>query len=75
MKFEKDLNDRFGKIPEQTIELMNAVRLRWKAMQLGLNKIILKNNKMFCHFIADDSSLYFNSSIFSGYFELCETKS
>ena len=65
-KFEKDLSDRFGKIPEQTLELMNALRLRWKAMHLGFSKIILKSNKMFCHFIADDSSLYYNSAVFSG---------
>jgi transcription-repair coupling factor (superfamily II helicase) len=66
LKFENDLTDRFGKIPEQTIELMNTVRLRWKAMHLGINKIILKNNKMFCHFVANDSSSYFNSIVFSG---------
>jgi len=44
LKFEDDLKDRFGKIPNQTVELMNTVRLRWKAMRLGLSKIILKNN-------------------------------
>jgi transcription-repair coupling factor (superfamily II helicase) len=66
LKFENELIDRFGKIPEQTTELMNTVRLRWKAMQLGLSKIILKNNKLFCYFVADDSSSYFNSQAFSG---------
>jgi len=65
-KFEKDLTDRFGKIPKQTEELIIAVRLRWLAMQLGLSKILLKSNKMFCYFMADDSSLYFNSTVFSG---------
>jgi transcription-repair coupling factor (superfamily II helicase) len=66
LKFENDLTDRFGKIPEQTIELMDTVRLRWKAMQLGINKIILKNSQMFCHFVASDSASYFNSNVFSG---------
>ncbi len=64
-KFEKDLIDRFGEIPDQTKELMNAIRLRWIAMKLGLNKIILKNNKIYCYFIADSSSVYFNSFIFT----------
>jgi transcription-repair coupling factor (superfamily II helicase) len=65
-KFESDLIDRFGKIPPQTKELLIAVRLRWLAMQLGLSKILLKHNKMFCYFVADDSAMYFNSSVFSG---------
>jgi len=65
-KFESDLVDRFGKIPPQTSELLIAVRLRWLAMQLGLAKILLKHNKMFCYFMADDSAMYFNSSVFSG---------
>ena len=66
MKFESELVDRFGKIPPQTSELLIAVRLRWLAMQLGLAKILLKHNKMFCYFMTDDSAMYFNSSVFSG---------
>ncbi len=65
-RFESDLIDRFGKIPPQTEELLIAVQLRWLAMELGLSKILLKHNKMFCYFMADDSAIYFNSSVFSG---------
>ncbi len=65
-RFESDLIDRFGKIPPQTEELLIAVQLRWLAMRLGLSKILLKHNKMFCYFMADDSAIYFNSSVFSG---------
>ncbi|MFC2152751.1 transcription-repair coupling factor, partial [Bacteroidota bacterium] len=36
LAFENRLKDRFGKIPEQTIELMNVVRLRWLAIILGV---------------------------------------
>ena len=64
-RFEADLVDRFGKIPPQTNELLIAVRLRWLAMELGLSKILLKHNKMFCYFMTDDSAMYFNSSVFS----------
>jgi transcription-repair coupling factor (superfamily II helicase) len=65
-KFENDLFDRFGKVPAQSIELINTIRLRWKAIQLGFAKIILKNQKLICHFAATESSLYYNSGIFSG---------
>lgn len=64
--FENNLKDRFGEIPEQTIELMNIVRLRWIAVKLGFEKIILKNNKMVVYFISNQESPFYKSAIFSG---------
>ena len=64
--FENNLKDRFGVLPEQTAELMNVVRLRWLAIKLGFEKIILKNNKMVVYFISNQESPYYKSAIFSG---------
>jgi len=63
-EFEKQLADRFGPIPEATIELLNVVRLRWKAKSLGFEKIMIKNEKLFIYFIANQSSPYYQSPIF-----------
>ena len=63
-EFENHLKDRFGTIPEQTIELMNIVRLRWMAVELGFEKIILKNSKMVIYFIGDQKSPYYKSQVF-----------
>ncbi|TKG92301.1 transcription-repair coupling factor [Puteibacter caeruleilacunae] len=62
--FEHALVDRFGKIPEQTKELMEVVRLRWTAINLGMEKIIIKNNIMICHFIANQESPFYQSPVF-----------
>ena len=62
--FQSMLLDRFGKIPTETIELINVVRLRRKAVQLGLEKIILKQDKMLCYFISDKEAAFFDSDIF-----------
>lgn len=64
VNFESQLKDRFGEIPPQTTELMNVVRLRWLAIDLGIEKIILKNNKLVAYFISDQESLYYNSEVF-----------
>ena len=64
-EFEKHLIDRFGEVPEQTIELMNIVRLRWLAINLGIEKIILKNKKLVAFFIRNQESAYYKSPIFS----------
>ncbi len=63
--FEKNLKDRFGKIPKQSMELINAVRLRKMAIVLGMEKIILKKQKLICHFISNKQSAFYNSKTFS----------
>jgi len=63
-EFEQQLTDRFGAIPEPTRELMNVVRLRWMAGQLGFEKIILKNGKMLIWFVSNQMSPYYHSPVF-----------
>ncbi len=62
--YEKNLRDRFGPIPEEAIELINVVRMRWKAMRLGFEKLVLKNKKMLAYFLNKQQSDYFSSPIF-----------
>ncbi len=64
-RFEKSLIDRFGNIPECTQELIQVVRLRWLAIELGFEKIILKNGKMILHFVSHQMSPYYQSGTFS----------
>jgi transcription-repair coupling factor (superfamily II helicase) len=64
-RFELSLSDRFGQIPEATRELINVVRLRWLAIDLGFEKIILKNGKMIAHFISYQLSPYYQSNVFN----------
>ena len=62
--FESNLIDRFGPIPSQTAELLNVVRLRWRALHLGMEKIIMKNSGMLIYFIQDPKSQYYQSGAF-----------
>ncbi len=64
VQFEAGLTDRFGKLPPESIELIEVVRLRWLAIQLGMEKIILKNRKMICQFISDPQSPFYQSPVF-----------
>ena len=63
--FEEKLQDRFGPLPEPTKELLNVVRMRWHAIALGFEKILIKNNTMIIHFISNQDSPYYQSYIFS----------
>ena len=64
MKLESELEDRFGKMPQAAKELMNAVRLRWEAMHLGMERVKVKNGLMIVRFVGDDKSPYYRTEVF-----------
>jgi transcription-repair coupling factor (superfamily II helicase) len=63
-KFSHSLTDRFGKMPTETAELLEVIRLRWVAIALGMEKIVLKSDRMICYFPGDQNSVYYQSDIF-----------
>jgi transcription-repair coupling factor (superfamily II helicase) len=63
-EFQKELEDRFGEIPASVKELLNVVRLRWLAINLGFETIIIKNNIMIAHFISNQESPFYESPVF-----------
>ena len=42
--FEHQLIDRFGPLPEEASELIESVRLKWVATQLGMERLLIKKN-------------------------------
>jgi transcription-repair coupling factor (superfamily II helicase) len=63
-QFENELKDRFGELPEEVIDLLNSVRIKWIATSIGLEKIVMKKGKMVGYFISDQQSSFYQSSIF-----------
>jgi len=64
LAFEKILADRFGAIPAPASALLDIVRIKWIAVKLGIEKILLKNNLLIANFISDPNSDYYRSSLF-----------
>ena len=64
MKFTDHLIDRFGPIPKQVNDLLNTVRLRWIAKDLGFEKILLRHHNMTAYFVSNQQSKYFESPTF-----------
>jgi len=62
--FEKNLRDRFGPVPNEAVELISLVRMRWQAMKLGFEKLTLKNGKLLTYFLSKQDSDYFASPMF-----------
>jgi transcription-repair coupling factor (superfamily II helicase) len=64
-QFKAGLVDRFGKMPRETEELLEVVQLRWKAIELSMEKVVLKNKSMICYFVSDQQSKFYSSPDFS----------
>lgn len=64
-KFGTDLRDRFGPQPAQVYDLLELIRLREIARQLGFEKIVLKNNSMLAYFPDERKQSYYQSELFS----------
>lgn len=63
-EFEKAVLDRFGPLPKQARDLLEVVRLRWQAQQLGIEKLVLKNNAMKAYFIGNQEDPFYQSAQF-----------
>jgi len=62
--FHNEMVDRFGAVPPQVADLFTTVRCRKVAVDLGFEKMILKDNTVKCFFVANPDSPYFSSETF-----------
>ncbi|MGJ8743863.1 transcription-repair coupling factor [Polaribacter sp.] len=63
--FETEIIDRFGEIPTTVEDLLDSVRIKWLAKELGLEKIILKQKRMMGYFVANQQSDFYHTEAFT----------
>mgnify|MGYP001470947521 FL=1 len=63
--FETEIIDRFGEIPSQVEDLLDSVRIKWLAKELGLEKIILKQKRIVGYFVSNQQSEFYQTEAFS----------
>ena len=65
LDFHKEMLDRFGPIPAPVEDLFTTVRVRKAAVDLGFEKLLLKNNTLKGFFVSNPDSPYFQSETFN----------
>ncbi len=63
-EFQKSIVDRFGSMPDEVKNLFKITRIRWKAEQIGFEKLTLKNNIMKGYFVSQERTEYFQTEKF-----------
>ncbi|MAB40370.1 MAG: transcription-repair coupling factor [Aequorivita sp.] len=72
-KFEKELLDRFGEMPKEAEDLLNSVRIKWIAISMGLERLVMKQKKMIGYFVADQQSAFYQSAAFTKVLQYVQT--
>jgi len=62
--YESKLIDRFGLLPKPASALLNSIRIKWIALQFGIEKLVMKQGKMIAYFVSDQQSDYYTSKQF-----------
>lgn len=63
--FEQRLRDRFGPVPKEVKELLDGVRLRKLARQLGFERLQQRKGILKCYTVENPESTYYDSDIFA----------
>jgi len=63
-RFQDRLQDRFGQIPKEALELIRLVTLRRMGRELGIERIFLKAGRMSLFFVSNPDSPYYESEAF-----------
>ena len=73
LDFRKRLIDRFGVLPEPAEELLSVVRLRWLCCRLGIEKILLKGERMTIYLVQHKEA-YWQSEQFGNIIQYAVTR-
>jgi transcription-repair coupling factor (superfamily II helicase) len=60
-----EMEDRFGPMPDAVKDLFTTVRCRKLAVELGFERMILKDDTLKCFFVSNPDSPYFESEVFN----------
>lgn len=63
-KFEAELKDRFGKLPEEVVNLLKSVALKWLAAEIGFEKIVMKNGIFLGYFPSNPQDKFYQTEKF-----------
>ncbi len=73
LAMKAEMEDRFGNLPQQVEDLFITVRCRKLAVDLGFEKMSLKDNTLRCFFINRPDSPYFESATFQKIIQFLQT--
>jgi transcription-repair coupling factor (superfamily II helicase) len=72
--FHQEMEDRFGPIPQSVEDLFTTVRCRKLAVEIGFERMVLKDDTLRCYFVNNPDSPYFESPVFNALLHYVQTR-
>jgi transcription-repair coupling factor (superfamily II helicase) len=72
--FHNEMHDRFGPIPQSVEDLFTTVKCRKVAVELGFERMVLKEDTLRCYFVNNPDSPYFESHAFNCILDYVQTR-
>jgi transcription-repair coupling factor (superfamily II helicase) len=63
-KIQNSITDRFGPLPPEVVQLVDIVKLRWEAQQMGFEKLAIKKGTMRGYLPTEKNDAYFQGETF-----------
>ncbi len=63
-KYQSDLEDRFGEMPQEAVNLLRSVELKWLASEIGFEKIVMKNGVFLGYFPSNPQDKFYQGEKF-----------
>ncbi len=73
-EFHQEMEDRFGPIPPPVEDLFTTVRCRKMAVEIGFERMVLKEDTLKCYFVNNPDSPYFESPVFNRLLHYVQTR-
>ncbi len=73
-KFASQLEDRFGKVPQEVHDLIALIQLRELGKKFGFEKLILKKKQLLAYFPSEQKQYYYQSEVFSSILKFVEQR-
>ncbi len=73
-QMRNELVDRFGPVPHEVEDLFIIVRCRKLAVDMGFERMLLKNDSLKCYFVNKPDSPYFESGTFKQILSFIQTQ-
>ena len=71
--YRSRLQDRFGPVPPCVDELIRTITLRRMAKEFGIERLILKQDRMVCHLVSNQQNPFYQSPNFTKLIQYVQT--
>ena len=63
-ELKEELIDRFGKLPQEVVVLLESIKLKITALKIGVEKIVIKSQMMTVYFVSVEKTMFYESDTF-----------